>query len=302
MVLHSGVSPNELNDDGELPLVLVLTQENAVLQAQFRVASLLIVYKTNVNLSQRDGTYPIHAACAHTHDIQLLNLLLKNKANVDEQNHNKQTPLHLVAAVGSELYLRRLIDAKVSMHIRDSIGGRTPILVAANSSQDRYAVIALLLGAQANPDDEDEFGTVLHNVAVYNRDPHVVRLLLCCRADPGKRGKRGRCAGRTPFDVAGSNEIKKILLNYPGTGPVSVAVDNKGDALEVKVEDKAINTNIPLILPAQLDATKAARSASARTVPEQEERSIAAARALDEFRELEHRRNPENVLKEIYFV
>jgi ankyrin repeat protein len=122
-LLDRGVSPNELNGAGELPLVLVLTQEGGVSQNQFRVASLLIEYKADVNLPQMDGTYPIHAACEHTHDIQLLNLLLKNKANVDEQNHNKQTPLHLVAAVGNEHYLRRLIDAQASMHSRDSRGG-----------------------------------------------------------------------------------------------------------------------------------------------------------------------------------
>jgi len=200
-LLIDKTSPNTKSKGGTTPLLRVLAQEDVNPEKQLMAATLLLDYRADVNLSALES--PIHVVCEYTKDSRLLDLLLERKANVDAQNNCGQTPLHLASLLGNDTYVERLLNAKATINIRDHVGLRTPILAAANTHRDNTKVLSLLLAAKANPNDEDEYGTVLHNLTEYNRHSPSITLLLRNGADVKKRGKKGLYAGKTPLEIVG---------------------------------------------------------------------------------------------------
>ena len=105
-----------------------------------------------------------------------------------------------------------LIKAGANIHTRDNISERTPLLAAANMNQERYEIIKLLLEADANPNDEGEYGSVLHDVVSESCCIRSTLILLSYGADVNKRGKKMAYLNKTPLEVANRDEIIEILM------------------------------------------------------------------------------------------
>ena len=59
----------------------------------------LIAGGIDISTEDRDGNFPLHVA-AEVNDVDLINLLIENKANIDARNNAQQTALHLAAQNG----------------------------------------------------------------------------------------------------------------------------------------------------------------------------------------------------------
>ncbi len=184
LLIQKGAKVNARDDKGATPLngaVFRIVNEDVV--------EVLIKNGADVNAKTKTGRTPLHGV-AKQDNWKTMELLIKNGAKFNEKDEKGQTPLDLVkyddsfklytaTLVGDKEEVTRLIDKGVSSyHSYGSSGGTTALHKAAQ--WDRRGIVKLLI----------EKGTDLVNFR--NGD------------------------GKTPLDLAKSEEMKEILKKAGG--------------------------------------------------------------------------------------
>lgn len=115
-------------------------------------------------------------------DLDMVAVLLQNKANPNERDHGSgTTPLTFACSLRHTEIAKLLLDYKADSNKPDSKTGGTPLILAAKLGE--LKIVEFLLSKQANPDQLDLRGrTPLHNAAVYGHES-VIKLLLEAKAD-----------------------------------------------------------------------------------------------------------------------
>lgn len=139
---------------------------------------------------------------------EVVRLLLKNKANVEETDTSGWTALHYAASNGYKAVTRLLLESKADPTSKTETG-LTVLRLAILSC--RAAVVRLLLQYNANPTEEYEHGWTTLHMAAINGNIAIVRQLLENKVDPTQRDNAGRTALQLAA-VHGHGSVVKLLL------------------------------------------------------------------------------------------
>ncbi|KAF8256927.1 ankyrin repeat-containing domain protein [Lactarius quietus] len=207
---------------------------------------LIMKHPEQVNAAGGRVVSPLSAALSKRH-FRVADLLHSHGAAVGVQNYLGNTPLHPASANGQVDIMRWLLDHGADSNACDNILRLTPLYFAAGSM--RLDAIQVLLEYNVDVNLQNEEGITplyrasTHHSSLEGKVVDIVRQLLEHGADPNIPGhdhsttlhqasseasleiarlllsygakvdeKDGE--GRTPFQVAASNELKKLLLEH----------------------------------------------------------------------------------------
>ena len=175
------------------------------------VEHLIVQYPDQV---KTDGGYhrtPALAALAGRH-FELARLLHRNGSSVDLPGIGMQTPLFSAASHGDLEMVQVLLGYKADVNSQNEYGW-TPLIIAVYQAHPQtLRVVRLLLENGAKPNIRADDGATPLRVASFRGSLEVVRLLLKYGADVEPENEDGN----TPFQIAsdkGHHEITKLLLN-----------------------------------------------------------------------------------------
>jgi ankyrin repeat protein len=154
-LIRQGVSPNELTEDGDRPLIM------AVSNLKPRMAKALLDWGADVNGRDVFGGAALHYA-ADRNDTEAIAFLLAAGADINAQNHNGYTPLMTAATrLGGEEAVKALLDAGADPDIKNN-QGRAALHMAAGHS---VKIIHLLAEAGAHMYSADNNGVTVEYIA-----------------------------------------------------------------------------------------------------------------------------------------
>ena len=178
---------------------------------------LLLEHGADINAQNKDGRTPLHVA-AENGRVEVVRVLHEHGANIGAEDDAGRTPLHLAASYGSVQTVHVLLEYGANIGANDN-EGRTPLHLAVVKKAGwlEVEVVRVLLehGANVGAEDDESF-TPLHLAANYGK-AEVVRVLLEHGANVGAEDNQGR----TPFQIAsaeGENKIMKMLSEYGANG------------------------------------------------------------------------------------
>jgi len=173
---------------------------DAVREGDLKTVEAFIVTGTPVNARDRNDNTPLHRAASSGHG-EILEFLVKCRADINAVNSRKQTPLHsacLYDKAGAALYL---ISQGADIESKDK-DGLTPLHIAAGERNSSMIDLLIKQGADIN-DCDSEGKTPLHYAALYNTTD-IADLLISRGADPGIKDN----TGRLPLDCAIFSNVK----------------------------------------------------------------------------------------------
>jgi ankyrin repeat protein len=212
---------------------------------------LIMKHPEQVNLAGGLTLYPLLAALSKRH-FRVADLLFKHGAVVDVRDREEWAPIYEVARSGSVDIMRWLLNHGADASAQTDLGRLSLHRAAFNENLE---AVQLLL--EYNPDInlQDNYGdTPLHDIlarigpSTEGKVVEIVRRLLEYGADPNIRPRTGStplhqassCGslevaclllshganvdeqddhGRTPFQVASSDELRKLLLEHGAVPP-----------------------------------------------------------------------------------
>ena len=183
------------------------------------MVELLLSRGANVNANQQDmeKNTPLHIAAMHGYQA-VIEVLLANKADVNAQTRSGYTPLLLAAQRNNPKILSLLLEHKADVNARSN-EGETPLTIAATAGQ--LENVKLLLAAGANPNVENNQGRTPLSYAAENGSAEMVKMLLAAKADPngGKLDAPLLCSIHKE-DVTSAELLLQAGANPNGEGKV----------------------------------------------------------------------------------
>lgn len=155
---------------------------------------------------------PLHAAAASGH-LNIVDLLLGEKFDVDSTDYEDKTPLCLAATSGHVDIVKCLIDAGAEATHRDSAILRDIISVSQISAA-HCEIIRMLLEKGADPNEQDDDGRTSLHMAVYAGNIPAVRLLVEYKADPSRQDEEATTALHLAAARGGNNsvDVARVLV------------------------------------------------------------------------------------------
>jgi ankyrin repeat protein len=193
----------------------------ALSKRHFRVADLLWKHGAVVDVRDRHGRTPLHAA-GRSGSVDIIRWLLNHGANASAQSDTHRTPLHQAAYAQELGAVQVLLEHKQDINLKDDYGD-TPlhdVLSQAYPSPEGNVIeiARRLLEHGADPNIRTRRGsTPLHEASSIGW-LEVARLLLSYGANVDEKDGEGK----TPFQVAsseGHDEIIELLLEHGAVSP-----------------------------------------------------------------------------------
>jgi ankyrin repeat protein len=173
------------------------------------VAELLVAKKAEVNARDDKGDTPLHSAAKYGHK-EVAEFLLANKADVNAKNNSGNMPLH--AAAGFKDIVELLLSNKAEVSARGN-DGTTPLHTAVEAGRKDVADVLLANNADVNAKD-DKSATPLH-FAAERGDNDIAELLVANNAEVDAKD----AGGLTPADRAAIQlhyDVVKMLCQHGG--------------------------------------------------------------------------------------
>jgi len=196
-ILFSWTNPKNLEGS------LLLAAERGYME----IARVLLSYKPDVNYCQpyNSNYTPLHAAANNGH-TSMLRLLLGYNAQIDKQNKNQETPLHVAiqSHSGNINSVKFLIDQGACIA---TIGNNMPLAMAM-SSKSSSDMIELLLTTNIDvngkiPDEDNRWGGhVILSYAIALNRTDIVHILLTHPKIKINEYNRDKKPHVTPLDIA----------------------------------------------------------------------------------------------------
>ena len=131
---------------------------------------------------------------AHYGDTEKVRAIISSGVDVDAQDYERSTALHVATTEGHLQTAQALVMAGASIDIRD-YNGYTPLYLAARA--DNLRIVQMLASHGADTDAKDENGFTPLHVAAFDGNTEVARELIRLGANVNARAK-----GYTPLDIA----------------------------------------------------------------------------------------------------
>ena len=162
-------------------------------------------YYNDINEVDKCGNTALHHACRKTWSKEIIKLLLEYRANLDARTNKGQTLLHCAAWNEDSTVLRYILEHHLHGDINEEDNGGNTALFHAQTLDS----FTLLLEHGANPNVVTNKGNnILHAVALFDRK-EIVEYIL--KHLPMVSRTQKNLDGKTPADLAESDEIKKLL-------------------------------------------------------------------------------------------
>ncbi|PAA51187.1 hypothetical protein BOX15_Mlig025588g2 [Macrostomum lignano] len=177
----------------------------AAMDAELELCNLLLEHRADVNWTGENGKTCLMQV-SYKGKPEVVQWLLDNGASVSMRDRKGMSALHY-AADGEQLdTLRLLLTAKADPHARDNLGCTALIRCAMLKNNGNSAVAVILLGAGARVYDTDSSGqTALFHCAI-NRHEKMASVLLDNGADPLATNSQGV----SPLKVAEAQDRKNM--------------------------------------------------------------------------------------------
>uniref|UniRef100_A0A3Q2CWE6 Ankyrin repeat and sterile alpha motif domain containing 1B n=2 Tax=Cyprinodon variegatus TaxID=28743 RepID=A0A3Q2CWE6_CYPVA len=239
--MWKGVNVNCTDSSGYTPL------HHASLNGHRDVVLKLLQYEASTSLADSKGCFPLHLA-AWRGDVDIVRILIHHGPShclVNQQNHERETPLHCAAQYGHtevvSVLLQELTDPTMRNNRQETpldlaaLYGRlqvvqmlvnahpnlmtshtrlhTPLHLAARNGH--HSTIQTLLEAGMDVNGLTENGSALHEAALFGK-MDVVRLLLDSGIDTSLRDSQGRTALEILRDhpAPKSQQITALIQEY----------------------------------------------------------------------------------------
>lgn len=200
---------------------------SAVHNNQLSLLRALITEDPNlINALDMDDRTPLHWA-ASSGSINIAQLLIDHKAEVDRSDNSGWTPLHIAVSAGNDDIVQELVGAGADVN-RRNFKGITPLHYAASKS--RIDIGRLLISRGADINAKDKANQVPLHRAATTGSVGFIRLLLDSSSSTSKlRLNPGDRMGNTPMHLAMDSahaEAAVVLINA-GADRGRVNLDNE---------------------------------------------------------------------------
>ena len=233
LLLEHGANVDVRETTGKTILLKTLTRPKRNL---VNIVKFLLEHGTDVNARDDTGTLrsPLHLA-EYGGELEVAQMLVKHKANINFQDNDGKTPLHILSGRRFDVnksdlaadHARFLLEHGAEVNRRDN-HTQTPLLLAAGWPWFKLMRILLEHGADANAENNDG-KTPLHVLLewqMYDEDNIVnhARLLLENGADVNRRDK----VNQTPLLLAMRRDWFKLARIFLDHGAEANAEKNDG--------------------------------------------------------------------------
>eukprot|EP00656_Telonema_subtile_P032250 TRINITY_DN3535_c0_g1_i2.p1 TRINITY_DN3535_c0_g1~~TRINITY_DN3535_c0_g1_i2.p1 ORF type:complete len:1041 (-),score=367.97 TRINITY_DN3535_c0_g1_i2:1110-4232(-) len=245
LLLQAKANPDQtcINDDGNRIKAMTMAIELQDEHDGYWGIALLLQHKGNVNDTSREsGATPLRDVYESEGPGSLVDLLLEHTTHLDSRcREDGEAVLHLASTAGDEGTVRRLIEAKATLDLKDK-EGRTALHRAASNLE--LGVARLLLEAGAKPDLRDsEKETPMDQVVVGAGDD-----------DDRKKSKQEMiglllehgAAAVLAADMDVSTQLETMDLNVQdkdGKSLLHIAAESGDKASATALLDKGANPN-----------------------------------------------------------
>jgi ankyrin repeat protein len=204
LLVDAGTDLNYQDDlDGRTPLW------PAILSRNLEILEILLEAGANPNVEDRYGSTPL-SETAYFGYINFIMLLLENGADVNHQDRKRgSTALKNAASRGHFDVVRLLLDHGADVNMQ-CIYGYTPLIMAASNFEEHFDVVQLLLDHGADVNMQTRSGCTAFIFAVIYGHLNILKILMDHGADINLMDEHGR----TALDLAKSDEIRNIILQY----------------------------------------------------------------------------------------
>ena len=185
---------NLSNKDGTTPL-----HRAAGERGQKEIVELLIAKGADVSAKTDNGVTPLHSA-ADGGQKEIVELLIAKGEEVNVKSSSGYTPLHSAASYGQKEIVELLITKGADVSAKTD-NGVTPLHFAGGSTVGSMEVAGLLIAKGADVNARDNYGDTPLHYSAYALNYPRVRLLLSKGAFLNRVGIRHKSEG-TPLDYA----------------------------------------------------------------------------------------------------
>ncbi|HMJ90842.1 MAG TPA: ankyrin repeat domain-containing protein, partial [Candidatus Acidoferrum sp.] len=213
------------------------------------VAEVLLTNKADVNQESRSGNTPLSAAISKGYKA-MVELLLQHGAEVNREQ-GVTSPLHTASFNGEREIMVLLLSHKANVNSVDS-QGRTPLIVAAEVGSLTAAQV--LLDHKADPNAAEKLRLTALHWAACKGNKEMTDLLLARGADPGMKAANvgtGTSSERTQCFGAGGMTPLHVAVTRDAASVVQSLLQHKAD---VNVRNASGST--PLLLADDLEVMK----------------------------------------------
>ena len=171
----------------------------------------LIKEKADVEQKQRNGWTPLHIAAKYGH-AEIVDQLIRANANIERHQPFRSKALHIAAWQGHVRVVQRLIQAKADINSQNN-AKETPLIVATKFGNQEVA--KELLKAGANVEAKDTSGATALFIAAKQESFDLVNLLVPLTKDAGSQ----RAASQYAVKI-GDNELLRLCAITEDETPV----------------------------------------------------------------------------------
>ena len=200
LLCSSGADIDSLDEEGRTPL------SHSCTKGLIEVVGVLLANGADVSKPDAQGHGPIHGA-ARLVQTSILELLLDHKADIEQKARNDETALYLAAAGGKEAVVQLLIRQGVNLDALVLPNRNTAVAKAIYNSHITVAQTLIEAGCDIHCKDGLSQRSPLMIAAITTDSAHLVNLLL----DRGAKLNERDVNGATPLALAASNDRKKIF-------------------------------------------------------------------------------------------
>lgn len=201
-LLRAGADPNAGLLSGESPLMVASNR------GRLDAAKLLLEYGADPNVKEMSGGQTALMWAAAEQHPEVVDLLIKHKADVNALSVTGSTPLMFAARQGNAFIADQLINAGARVNDGMTKSGLTPLMIASIGGFEGLARILLDHGANADAIDTSG-ASVLHHGVTYTPSTAILRELLARGADPNVRLRSAKAYEGNRIDPQGATPLLK---------------------------------------------------------------------------------------------